>query len=58
MTEEKSREVATVTIPAEEYEVLLIESEFLYCLNAVGAYDWGGYVDAQELFYLKEGEGE
>jgi len=58
MTEEKSREVVTVTIPAEEYEVLLIESEFLYCLNAVGVDDWGGYADAQELLHLEDGEGE
>jgi len=58
MTEEKSHEVVTVTIPAEEYEVLLIASELLYCLNNVGVGDRGGYADAQELLHLEDGEGE
>lgn len=40
----------TITIPLEEYERLLYDSEMLGCLECCGVDNWAGYDDAMDMF--------
>lgn len=39
----------TVTITKEEYEELLANTRWLYCLEAAGVDNWDGYDVAQDI---------
>lgn len=42
-----------VTITKQEYDELLKaqgDANFLYCLQACGVDNWGGYADAQDMY--------
>ncbi len=49
-------EQETVTIPKEEYESLLKDSDFLSALEAFGVDNWDGYHDAYLEVYGDEDE--
>lgn len=40
----------TVTINKDEYERLLRQEEWLYCLEAAGVDNWSGYDHAVEMY--------
>lgn len=42
-----AEEVITITVA--EYDHLLIQAEFLSCLEACGVDNWSGYGDAQDM---------
>ena len=44
----------TVTIPKEEYEKLLDDSDMLNCLESCGVDNWEGYDDAVEMYHNPE----
>jgi hypothetical protein len=54
MEEEKVQGLDLVTIPREEYEQLVKDSEWLSCLEDAGVDNWSGYDFALELKRDKE----
>jgi len=48
-------EIATVEIPADEYEELLEDARWLRALESAGVDNWGGISFAHELLEEEEG---
>jgi hypothetical protein len=40
----------TITIPRSEYEDLIEQSQWLYCLEAAGVDNWTNYGHAYEIY--------